>query len=153
MIFDGANAMSANEPLYSLIKITTNNLSREENRLLEADIFVRVCNELKTIFRQHYQNYFRLMNFNLSMEDIMLEENFIRSIINDILATGDYTLKGIAYYTDTHEDIILDLASGLNNKPLAICLRKTIELHKTVRRELYEAIGKKIISEYLTENI
>ena len=82
----------------------------------------------------------------------MLEENFIRSIINDILLTGDYNVTGIACYADTSEDVIIDLASGLNKKPLAVCFRKIIELHKTVRRELYEMIGKKIASDYSEGN-
>ena len=79
----------------------------------------------------------------------MIEKNFIRLVLSDILSTGEYTIQGIAQYTDTHEDIINELASGLNTKPLAICLRKVIELHRLVRRELYQAIGKKVVSEYL----
>jgi hypothetical protein len=59
------------------------------------------------------------------------------------LSTGEYSLQGIAYYTGTHEDVMQELASGLNTKPLATVLQKIIELHKTVRHNLYYAIGKK----------
>jgi len=140
--------MSAIQPLYDLIGIRSSCLSKEECILLEADLFVRICSELTNIFRQENKQYFRLMKFTLEMEDTMLETNFIRLIIKDILSTEEYSPRGIACYTDTHEDIVQDLASGLNTKPLAIFLRKIIELHKLVRPDLYLTIGKKIASEY-----
>jgi hypothetical protein len=142
--------MPAIEPLCHLIGINYKKLSKKENMLLEAELFSRICNELKEFFRKKYKNFFHFMDFTIEMEDIMLEENFMRLIIEDILSTEEYTLQGIARYTDTHEDIISDLASGLNTKPLALCLRKTIELHRTVRHELYRAIAKKIASEYFS---
>jgi len=80
----------------------------------------------------------------------MLEKNFTQFILNDIFSTDEYTVQGIAHYMDTHEDIIQELASGLNTKPLASYLRKIIELHRSVRRELYLAIGKKIAAEILS---
>lgn len=59
-------------------------------------------------------------------------------------------MQGIARYADIPEDVVNELASGLNTKPLATCLRKVIELHRLVRRELYQTIGKKIVAAYLT---
>ncbi|HEX2549459.1 MAG TPA: hypothetical protein VHM20_06500, partial [Gammaproteobacteria bacterium] len=50
--------------------------------------------------------------------------------------------------TGIHEDVINDLSSGLNTKPLAINFRKMIELHRTVRPALYQLLAKKIIYEY-----
>jgi hypothetical protein len=141
--------MPALVPLCNLICINHLKFSKEEHLLLEAELFIRVCNELKESFREQYKNYFRLMKYTLEKENTMLEANLIRLIIKDILSTGEYTLEGIACYTDTHEDIISELASGLNTKPLATWLRKIIELHRSVRRELYQAIGKKVASEYL----
>lgn len=141
--------MSAMEPLCYLMSINPRHFSKEENFLLEAELFVNICDELKEWFRQQYKDFFHLVKFNTTMEDAMLENNFIRLILNDILSTQEYTLQGIAHYTDTHEDIIHELASGLNTKPLATCLRKVIELHRLVRHELYQAIGKKIVAKYL----
>jgi len=45
---------------------------------------------------------------NIEKEKSMIESNFIRCIINDILSTEEYTLPGIAYYTDTPEEIIIE---------------------------------------------
>lgn len=141
--------MSAPEPFRNLIRINAAKLSKEECILLEAELFVRICEELKEVFRKQHKDYFRFMKFSLNMENTMLESNFIRLIIKDIMSTGEYTLQGIACYTDTHEDIIHELAAGLNTKPLATCLWKTIELHRSVRPELYNAIVKKVASEYV----
>lgn len=144
--------MSAIEPFCYLMGINPVKLSKAENFLLEAHLYIRICEELKEIFKQQHKDYFCFMKFTLEMENVMLEENFIRLIIEDILSTGEYTLQGIASYTGTHEDIVSELASGLNTKPLAIYLRKTIELHRSVRRELYRAIGRKVTSEFLVAN-
>ena len=141
------------EPLCHLIGINEKNFSREELNFLEAELFLRICEELKSIFKYQYKNFFNLMKFTLTKENEMIEKNFIRIILNDILATKEYTMQGIARYTDTHEDIIHELASGINTKPLAACLRKVIELHRSVRRELYQAISKKILNELRTANL
>lgn len=142
--------MPALEPLCYLLGINPSKLSKEENIILEVDLYLRIGEELKEMFRQEYKDYFYLLKFTLSMENIMLEDNFIRLIMRDILSTGEYSLQGIARYIDTPEDIVYELASGLNAKPLAVHLRKTIELHRSVRPSLYQAIGEKIICELLT---
>lgn len=142
--------MSALVPLCHLIGINPAKLAKQESALLEAELFIRICEELKEVYRKQYKNYFCVMKFTLEKENAMLEKNFISLIIRDILSTQDYTLEGIARYIDTHEDVVNDLVSGRNTTPTATCLRKTVELHRSVRRELYEAIGKKIASEYLS---
>jgi hypothetical protein len=77
----------------------------------------------------------------------------LRCIINDILMTEEYTLSGIACYTQTPEEIVYDLAIGLNTNPSAIFLRKIIELHRFIRRELYASIIEKIIIEYIKNKL
>ena len=80
----------------------------------------------------------------------MLEAKFIRLIIQTILSTDEYTLEGIANYTNTHEEVVHEIFCGQNPNPSAIFLRKLIELHRTVRRDLYQEITKKITSKYLS---
>ena len=70
-------------------------------------------------------------------------------VINDILATGAYTLQGIAYYTQTPEEIVYEVAIGCNLRPSAIFLQRLIDLHREVKQELYLSIRKKIAAEYL----
>src|SRR5258706_15604165 len=105
-MIQGNNNMSAIEPLCRLMKINSSVLSYEENFLLELELFARICEELKEIFREQYRDYFRLMKFTLEKENHMIETRFIQLIIKDILSTNEYNLKGIAYYTDTFEDVV-----------------------------------------------
>ncbi len=141
--------MAAMEFLTQLIGCKKLNVSIEETLILEIEIFTRICEELKNFFKIQYTNYFLLMKFNLEMEDAMLEENMIRCVINDILTTEEYSLSGIAYYTQTSEDVILDLAIGRNTMPSLTLSRKIIDLHRSVKPHLYREIMKKISARYL----
>jgi hypothetical protein len=141
--------MAAMEPLCLLIGIDAKTLTKEENQLLEAKLYLLVCDELKKIFRQQYKHYFYLMKFKKDQEDAMLEKEFVQNILKDIISADEYDVQGIACYTDTPVDLIHDLLSGLNTNPSAILFRKIIELHQTVRRELYLAIGKKIAVQFM----
>lgn len=136
--------MTATEPLCRLIGIDPRTLLKEENMLLEAEIFYHLCEELNSYFKSLHKEYFNLMKFTLEMENAMLEENYIRFVINDILSTNEYTTEGIANHTNTHEDVIHEIILGRNPNPSGLFLRKIIELHRIVRGELYSAILKKI---------
>lgn len=141
--------MAAMELLCHLVGINPSKLSKEEVMLLEAELFLRIWEELKEVFRKQHRDYFRLMKFTIEKENIMLETNFVRLIIKDILVTEEYNAQGIARYVDTHEDVIQEVIDGRNLNPSAMLLRRSIDLHRTVRRELYHSIVKKIATEYL----
>ena len=141
--------MAAMELLCHWVGMNLSKFSREEIFLLEAELFARICEELKEIFRKQHRDYFRLMKFTEDMENIMLEANFVRLIIKDILSTEEYNLRGVAYYTDSHEDVVQEVIDGRNTNPSATLLRRSIDLHRSVRRDLYHAIVKKISTEYL----
>lgn len=137
--------MPAMEPLCYLMGSDPKYFSKEEYRFLEIKLFFEICHELKELFREQYKAFFQLLKLTSKQEDTMLEQNFIQFILKDILYSGEYTLEGIARYTDIHEDVIQDLASGLNTQPVASYLRKIIELHRSVRIELYQAISQKLL--------
>jgi GTPase SAR1 family protein len=139
--------MSTPEPLCRLFGINPNNLSKEENLILEIDLFARICEELKAGFKTRYQNYFKTLKFNCESEDTIMEATYVRCVINDLLLTEEYTLSGIAHYTQTPEEIVYEIATGKNTSPSAIILRKIIELHRKARYELYDALTKKILLE------
>jgi len=136
--------MTAVIPLFQLMKIDISHLSKQELLILEAELFIHIYEELKEFFREQYKDYFRLMKLTKQMESSMLESNFVSSIVKDILSTQEYTLQGIAEYTDFHEDVVMDIIAGKNNCPSSIFLKRIIELHRSVRSELYKAIMKKI---------
>lgn len=136
--------MTAMEPLCQLIGISPEQLTPEENLILEAELFITVCEELKELIKLHYRDYFSLMKLSKEMENTMIENEFIRCVINDILITEEYSLPGIACYTDTPEDVIHEVVTGTNNNPSWTFSRKVIELHRSVRPEIYRTILKKI---------
>lgn len=141
--------MSAMEPLCNLLRVNTSMLSKEENILLEAELFSRIYEELMEIFREQHWDNFRLMKFTIEKEGIMFEAKFVRLIINDILSTGEYNLTGIAYYTGTCEDVVGEVMTGRNTSPSATFFRRLIDLHRSVRRDLYDIIIKKVLAQYL----
>ena len=140
--------MPAMEPLCQMLGINSNELSKEENLILEAKLFTHVYEELKEIIKTQYKDYFQLMKFNKDMENKMIETEFLRCVINDILSTEEYSLPGIACYTNTPEDVIQEVIIGNNNNPSFVLSRRIIELHRTVRPDVYRAIIKKIIENY-----
>lgn len=136
--------MSSLEPLYRLVTSDLNKFSQNERIILEAGFFSSICGELKNIFRKQYREYFNLMKFTIEMENTMLDANFICLIIKDILSTNEYTITGIAHYMNVHEDILQEIIIGLNTNPSAILLQKIIDLHRSVRANLYREIIDKI---------
>lgn len=141
--------MSTVQPLCLLLGLNPHQFSKGELLFLEAELFLRICGELKEIIREQNKDYFRIMKFNIKKENIMLEIKFIRCIINDILSTEEYNLPGVALYTDAPEDVIYELASGCNTNPTFLLSRKIIELHRTVRPHFYREIANKIKRELL----
>ncbi|HLB42408.1 MAG TPA: hypothetical protein VJN02_06095 [Gammaproteobacteria bacterium] len=139
--------MTAMEPLCLLVGINPKKLSKEKKLLLEADFFVRIYKKLEENFRNQYKNYFGLLKFTLYKENKMMEENFARSFIQTMLSSGDYTLEGIARYTDTSEDVLFEIMLGRNLYPSAVFLRKVIELDRTTRRDFYRAMLRESLEE------
>lgn len=136
--------MSELQSLCRLLGINEKEFSKKEFLFLEADLFARIFEELKEIIREQNKEYFRLMKLNTEKENTMIETNFIRCIIEDILLTEEYTLAGIAYYTNTPEDVIYEIVSGCNNYPTLLFSQKIIALHRSVRPNLYHQIVNKI---------
>jgi hypothetical protein len=137
-------SVAALEMLSEVLGVNTESFSREEILLLEAELYARIWEELRTSFKNCFKEYFRSMKFNAQMENAMIESNFLRCLINDIVATETYTLSGIALYTQMPEDMISDLVTGCHNNPTFLLPRKLIELHREARPDLYRRIVKKI---------
>lgn len=142
--------MPAIEPLCRLFGIDIFKLSREERLILEAEIFIQLYQELNEIFRSYYKRYFFLLKCNKETEDAMLEADFLKNIIRDLVAMGEYSLEGIAYHTHIPEEVVQEIAVGNNTNPSLHSSRKIIELHRTTRFNLYHEIVKKIITQHLT---
>lgn len=134
------------ENLLSQNGFAQNKFSKHQLHLLEAGLFTFICEELKDYFAEAYKKYFRLLKTINQQEYHMIEEPLAKCVVNDIISSGTYTLSGIAYYTHSSEDVVFDIASGLNRDPSTTLFSKLIKLHQTVRPELYKEMMKKITS-------
>lgn len=139
--------MPAMEPLCHILGVNSKKLSLVENFILEGELFIHICKEVNEVFKSHNKEYFRILKLDGQTECAMIESNFIRALINDIVASEAYTLPGIAYYTQTPEDVICDLVTSPHPHPILSLPRKIIELHRGVRPDLYNEIIKKIINQ------
>jgi hypothetical protein len=151
--FYGCELMPAQELLCQIAGIDPYRLSKTENLLIEAELFIRLIEKLTDYFRERYMALFQSVKFDKNLEISMFENNFTRCIINDILSSDEYTMPGIAYYTHTPEEILIEIASGLNTSPSVELFRKIIELHRTVRSDLYKVMMEKILSQYSKNTI
>ncbi len=141
--------MSATDYISYGIGTNIHHLSQHESLFLEIELFIHICEELKEIFRSQNKDYFKLIRLSTDKENNMLEANFLRYVINDILLTEEYSLEGIAYYTQTSEDVICDVITGRNTEPSLPLSRKIINLHRSVRPHLYKEIMKKLSPRYM----
>lgn len=137
--------MLAMEMLSHLTGLKTHNLAKEEIFILEATLFTELCEELKQVFREKFKSYFHFMKVTKKKEERLIEEKLVGWIVNDILYSEEYTLAGIAFYTHTCEEVIYDIATGLNTQPSSMLLQRIIKLHSSIRPELYQDIVRKII--------
>jgi len=138
--------MSVSQFLYGLIGVKSSQFLKEEIKLLEMDLFARICIELENAFRDQYKNYLRILRCDKKMEDTFVGKEFIRYIIQDILSTQEYSLVGVACYAQIPEEVIYDILIGKNTDPSASILRKIIELHRSVRPEIYSNIMRKLMT-------
>jgi len=139
--------MAAAELFYRMIGVNDYSLSKQESGILEVNLFMRVCEEIEKVFKSQYKDYFRLIKSNEEMEKVMLDGGLIRHVLSDILLTEEYSLEGIALYTQTSEEVICDLIAGQNAVPSLSLSRKIVELHRFVRPDLYKEIIQKITAE------
>lgn len=140
--------MATMEYLCSVAGIDPKKLSREENLLLEVVLICEVCDELMQVYQIKIPENLR-KNFK-EKEMMIIHGNVINLIVQDLIKSNDYTITGVAAYSNVPEEVIYDIAIGNNNNPSLEVARKIIELHKTARAELYQRVMQKITASYLT---
>lgn len=113
--------------------------------LLEMKLFTHICKELSEIYHSRYRDYLQLIKSNFYQEESMCGIKFMQEVIKDILSTEEYSLAGIANHTHIPEDVLSDVAAGMNTNPTFELSKKLFELHIMVRSELYDGIMKKAI--------
>lgn len=129
-------------------------LSLTEKFLLENNLLVKVFSEIKEVFIKKYHLYHQLVKsaFTVSKEENMKNIPLITEMVKDILETKEYSLSGIATYAHVPEEVLYDLAAGINTEPSFEITKKILELHISVRKNLYEKIMHRIAIEYLEKS-
>ncbi|MFZ2315067.1 MAG: hypothetical protein WAW86_05360 [Gammaproteobacteria bacterium] len=139
--------MAATMPLYNLLDIDLDNLTTQERSFVDMILCVSLCEEFRHQILAQYKGYFNSIKENAEKERSMLEQNIIGCILNDILSTNEYSLSGVAYYTNTPEEILMDVSTGSNLNPTFNLSRKLIDLHRTVKPQLYVDLLRKILDQ------
>lgn len=139
--------MSNRELLSYLFQDNFRKLSKAESILLEGIIFVRVVDAFLEIFESRYKAYQKLLKSEFIKEDEIMEVNFLRNLVNDILSTNEYTLEGIANVIRMPLDVVLEIVAGINTNPSLMLAARIMKLHSDVRRDFYEALIKKMVDE------
>jgi len=137
--------MATMELLFNLLDINLSIFKKNEKMLIEYYFFTCFCKELLTIFYSSRKEYLDAAKFYTEKEDTMIDIDFLLFLINDILSTEEYSLAGIANHIHVPEEVIYDLFYGLHKNPSLTLWKKVIELHSTVRQDLYRSLIKKII--------
>ncbi len=140
--------MSKTDLVCCLLQRSNCKLPLTEKILLEVKLLTRICHELSEIFQFQYKGYQQLIKA-MPQEGNMSNIKFMQEMIKDILSTKEYTLAGIATHTLIPEEVLSDVAAGMNTDPTFEASRKIFELHISVRRNLYDEIMRKIALEYL----
>ena len=113
-------------------------------------VCLMLLHELKKIFEKELKNYVCLMQSTTEKESTMFEFRLVQLILLDILSSDDYDMTGVARYTNTCEEVIEEVITGRNPMPSVIFFRRLIDLHRSVRRDIYETIIRKITTKYLS---
>ena len=75
----------------------------------------------------------------------MIDSHLIQFLIQDILETKEYDLKGIAIYTNTTIEVLEDLSAGINRDPSLSVSERIMSLYLTVKRSFYNSLIRKIL--------
>lgn len=143
----GERVMSKTDLIFSLLRQRNLQLSQIEKFLLEIKLLTLIHRELSEFFKSQYCEYIQLIKSDQEPEN-MCNIKFMQETIKDILSTNEYSFPGIAAYTRIPEDVLYDVAAGINTNPTFEVSRRIFELHIEVRRDLYDGILRKIASEF-----
>ncbi len=136
--------MSAIIPLCHLLGIGCGKLEKQEQMLLEGLLFTCIYRQLQEECHSQHKAYFCLIKLNKEQQEMMIKNEFIRYIIRKLLSEEEYTLEGIAQYTHTDADVVMDIYRGHYLYPSAEFLYRLIELHFMERKDLHRNAIKKL---------
>lgn len=115
--------------------------SKNERRIFKTFLLER----LHYLFSELFQKTNRQNQNNLSMECYTMDSQIIRFLIQDIVATEEYTLEGIAFHTRIPFDVILDAACGKCNNFSITLWARIASLYFQVKPEITKVFFAKLL--------
>lgn len=101
---------------------------------------------LHKLFCEIFRNQIDCNQYNCSMESYAMDSQIIQGIINGIIETGEYTLEGIAYYTEIPFDVIYDAALGVHNHFSITPWAKIANLYLQVKPDITQLLIDKLLA-------
>ncbi len=136
--------MAKTDLVFSTFKESGSILLEGERCFLEIKLLIHFYEGLLELFNNRYNDYLKLIQSNYERNWTSIK--FMQELIKDILATEEYTLSGIAEYSNIPEEVLYDVAAGVNDNPSFDISRKLFQLHMTLRPDIYKNILQKVIA-------
>lgn len=126
-------------------------LSKDERKLLKVFLVTRLQNFFCNLYHKNFQFYLG-KNFELTMECFEMDRKIIEILIGEIVATGEYTLEGIATYTKMPLDIIVDTACGTSNQLSVTPWTRIVDLYMQVKPDISKTFHEKLVAALEIDN-
>ena len=81
---------------------------------------------------------------NSSMESYVMDSKILQLLLQGIVETGEYTLEGIAFYTNIPFDVIYDAACGISYHLSVTAWAKVVDLYLQVKPEIAQVLNVRL---------
>lgn len=115
--------------------------AKNERKILKAFLLER----FHQLFCELFYKTIQPDQNNSSMECYTMDSKIIQLLIHGIVETGEYTLEGIAYYTQIPFDVIYDAACGINNQFSITPWMRIIALYIQVKPDIAQMLFDKLL--------
>lgn len=115
--------------------------AKSERKMLKAILLGQLHQLLSGLFR----NKIQFDQNNSSMECYAMDSKIIQLLIQSIVETGEYSLEGIALYTQIPLDVIYDAACGVNNQLSITPWARVVDLFMQVKPDVTQILIDKLL--------
>lgn len=115
-------------------------LSKKKKKILQIIMLHELYDLLKTHLNKKISTNINFKN----KEDILMDNEIIRQMINEIILSNEYTLEGIAHVTRIPFEVIYDAAGGIKLQFSLPVWLKIIALYLQVKPALWQELIEKL---------
>lgn len=119
-------------------KISLKYSEKNERNFLKAILLNRIYRFFYDLFDRSIRP--NKKNNNLSMESYVMDSKILQLLIQGIVESGEYTLEGIAFYTNIPFDVIYDAACGISYHLSVTAWAKVVDLYLQVKPEVAQVL-------------